>query len=129
MPWFRSRNAWRKKKVAGGGTLGAFGASVGATFSTEGKATIERPATIIDAMDILSFVAETRRGHRTIVVIDEFDRISSDLDKVLFTAELIKNLPTRDINLRFILCGIGHTVDGLLRQAHLGRALLPADRA
>lgn len=116
-----------QRKVAGGGSIGAFGASIGASFSTEGKSTIERPTSIIEALDILSFVAEARKGLRTIIVVDEFDRITADVDKVLF-AELIKNLPTRNLDLRFILCGIGHTIDDLLgKHLSVGRYFQPIE--
>jgi hypothetical protein len=67
------------------------------------------------------------RGHRTIVVVDEFDRITNSPDKVLF-AELIKNLPTRDIDLRFILCRIGRTVDESLgKHLSVGRYFQPIE--
>jgi Cdc6-like AAA superfamily ATPase len=114
----------RPKKVAGGGTVGVLGTSLGANFSTDTKSSIDKPTSVIEALDILTFVAQSRMG-RTIAVVDEFDRISSDLDKVLF-AELIKNLSTRDIDLRFIFCGIGHTVDELLgKHLSVGRYFQP----
>lgn len=102
-----------ERKVTRGGALGVLGTSIGANYSEEGRSTIPRPSTIIEALDILSFVSEARQGHRTIVVVDEFDRITGDSDKILF-AELTKNLSTRNIDVRFIFCGIGRSIIELL---------------
>ena len=48
------------------------------------------------------------------------NRIKCDEDKVYF-AELIKNLSSRNLDLRLILCGIGQSVDDILG-AHLSSA-------
>ncbi len=102
----------KPRRVAGGLKFGYAGASIGGDLSSEPLVGIPKPTNVMEALDILAFVAQQRKG-RTVVVVDEFDRMSSEIDKILF-AELIKNLPTQDINLRFIFCGIGHTVDEIL---------------
>lgn len=113
-------------KRGGGLNLGYLGAKIGANFNHESKVEIPKPVTIQQGLDVLSFIANGTQG-RTIIVVDEFDRIKSDQDKNLF-AELIKNLPTRDLDLRFIFCGIGQTVDDILG-AHLsaGRYFEPIE--
>jgi Cdc6-like AAA superfamily ATPase len=106
--------------------VGYAGAAIGGGIEHESLSAIPKPSTITEALDILSYVAAKRRG-RTIVVIDEFDRIKSDEDKVLF-AELVKNLSPRNLDLRLILCGIGQSVDDILG-AHLssGRYFEPLE--
>jgi len=96
--------------------IGYAGAAIGGGIEHEPLGGIPKPSTITEALDILSFVAARRQG-QTIVVIDEFDRIGSDSDKVLF-AELVKNLPPRNLNLRLIFCGIGQSVEDIIG-AHL----------
>ena len=113
-----------RTKIAG--NVGYAGAAIGGGFEHEVSNTLPKPSTITDALDILSFVASKRSG-RTIIVIDEFDRICSEDDKVLF-AELVKNLPPRNLDVRLILCGIGQSVEDILG-AHLssGRYLEPLE--
>lgn len=106
------QNRIRPKRVVGGVNLGYLGTSVGANINLDGDFAVPKPQTALEALDVLTYVANSRQG-RTIVVIDEFDRITSDHDKVLFS-ELIKNLPTANVDLRLIMCGIGQTVDDIL---------------
>jgi hypothetical protein len=116
----------RPKRFKAGLKVGYAGASIGGDFEQDVPATMPKPTTITEALDILDYVASRRKG-RTIVVIDEFDRIKANHDKVLF-AELIKNLPPRNLDLRLVLCGIGQTVDDILG-AHLssGRYFEPLE--
>jgi uncharacterized protein len=102
----------RAGRVKFSGSLGYGGASIAGSKEREPSAGIPKPSSLTDALDILSFVSSQRQG-RTIVVIDEFDRIRSANDKVLF-AELVKNLPPRNLDLRFIFCGIGQSVEDLI---------------
>ena len=115
-----------KSKGSGGLNVGYAGASLGINFSNDNEINVPKPKTVIEALDILSLVDNKRNG-RTIVVIDEFDRLISNEEKNLF-AELIKNISTRDLDLRFIFCGIGQTVDEILG-AHLsaGRYFEPIE--
>jgi uncharacterized protein len=104
-------------RVKYAGNLGYAGASIGGGFERENLAGIAKPSGLTEALDILSFACVKRAGSRTLVVIDEFDRIQLAADKVLF-AELIKNLPPRNLDLRLIFCGISQSVEDLLG-AHL----------
>jgi Cdc6-like AAA superfamily ATPase len=86
--------------------------SVGGNVARENKHNVPKPSNIIEALDIVRFASRAGAGRR-IVVIDEFDRIRRDEDKVLFS-ELIKNVATLDSNLRFIFCGIGRSIEEIL---------------
>lgn len=86
--------------------------SLGGSIIKEPNAPIPGPNNINDALDILRYVDSKRKG-QTIIVIDEFDRIKDPKEQALFS-ELIKNIPTIDLNVRFIFCGIGQNVDDLL---------------
>lgn len=114
----------QKRKI--GLTLGYAGASIGANFEEAGTAALAKSTTLAEALDVFSLVGTSRKG-RTVIVIDEFDRIKGEQDKVLF-AELIKNLATRNVEVRLILCGIGASIGDLLG-AHnsCGRALEPLE--
>jgi hypothetical protein len=50
-----------------------------------------------------------------LVIIDEFDRIESEDVKAKF-ADLIKRMHDMRVGVRFILCGIGATLDQLIAQ-------------
>jgi uncharacterized protein len=64
------------------------------------------------AVQALSEISERREG-TTIVVIDEFDRISSDDERTHF-ADLIKQIGDQQIDIRFIFCGVADSLDKLL---------------
>jgi Cdc6-like AAA superfamily ATPase len=114
------------KKHKFGLNLGYAGASVGADLEETGTGTLARTASLAEALDVFTYVGQRRQG-RTVVVIDEFDRIKGEQDKILF-AELIKNLATRNVEVRLIVCGIGTSIADLLG-AHnsCGRGLEPLE--
>lgn len=68
--------------------------------------------TINDAVEMLKSISP-RSGVTPIVVIDEFDQLSSDTEKK-YIADLIKQLSDQRINLRLIICGIGSSLDELI---------------
>ncbi|MCA8892722.1 MAG: ATP-binding protein [Hyphomonas sp.] len=90
--------------------LGGFG--VGGKFSNESATELPRPGNINEALDVLRYVASKRTG-RTVIIIDEFDRIRDKTQKNLF-AEFIKNVPTLSDDVKLIMCGIGQNVDDIL---------------
>ena len=57
--------------------------------------------------------AATRRGGRSIIVIDEFEALPTTEDRHLF-AELVKQLSDRGVPVALIFCGIGRSLDDLL---------------
>lgn len=117
-----------QKKQSGGFNLSlpSIG-GLGANYGLETKS-LPKVSNITEALDVLRYLSKKRRG-RTIVIVDEFDRIAEDADKILFS-ELIKNSSTLDLasDVRFIFCGIGRNVEELLG-AHqsAGRYLEPVE--
>lgn len=85
---------------------------IGASGGTAGSTSIPAPTTIDEALDVIRFVAEKRKG-RLVVVIDELERIEKVDERDKF-AEFIKNIPTLGNDVRFIFCGIASDVDELL---------------
>jgi len=79
-----------------------------------------------DAIDALSYVTAHFSGI-PVIVIDEFDRLSSESDKVKF-AELIKQISDQEVNIKLIFCGIGDSMHSLLG-AHYstGRSITPIE--
>jgi len=104
---------FEQKRVAGGVNLGYGGVGVGGNYTGSTQTVIPKPRTVTEALDVINYVGQKRRYGRCIIVIDEFDRIVNSLDKLLF-AELIKNLPTQNVDVRFIFCGIGRSVEDIL---------------
>lgn len=106
-------NRVEQRKWSGGLNLSVANiGGLGGNLSRESKSLLPKPANVIDALDILRLVGQSAKGRR-IIVIDEFDRIRKEEDKVLFS-ELIKNAATLDVNLRFIFCGIGRSVEEII---------------
>lgn len=104
---------FEQKRVAGGLNIGYGGVGVGGNYTGSAQTVIPKPGTVTEALDVINYVGQKRRFGRSIIVIDEFDRIANPLDKLLF-AELIKNLPTQSVDVRFIFCGIGRSVEDIL---------------
>ncbi|MBE0568229.1 MAG: ATP-binding protein [Deltaproteobacteria bacterium] len=67
---------------------------------------------IQDATEVLREVASLYDGPK-IVVIDEFDRLKSKEQRSLF-ADLLKHLGDQDIDIKFIITGVGNSLDELL---------------
>lgn len=68
--------------------------------------------TTTDALAILSEVREIH-SENPIIVIDEFDRISSEQERNLF-ADLIKQIGDKRIGIKIIFTGVAKTLDQLL---------------
>ena len=90
-------------------------------LSAEVQESIERGSvpemrSINEAALIVDFAA---RKHSTapVVVIDEFERIKTPEDRMLF-ADFIKQLGDQSIPLKVIFCGIGSALDELLDSHH-----------
>ncbi|MFB0493688.1 Cdc6-like AAA superfamily ATPase [Methylobacterium sp. OAE515] len=87
-------------------------ASVGVNAGTPGSSAIPAPTTIDEALDVIRYVAEKRKG-KLVVVIDEMERIEKVEERDKF-AEFIKNIPTLGNEVRFIFCGIASDVEELI---------------
>lgn len=102
-----------QRKWAGGLNFGlASIGNVGGNVAHESKSALPKPVNVIEALDVIRLVGDASKGRR-IIVIDEFDRIRKDEDKVLFS-ELIKNSATLDVDARFIFCGIGRSIEEII---------------
>jgi hypothetical protein len=61
----------------------------------------------------LTQVAAERNNEDTVVVIDEFDRISSDVERGHF-ADFIKQIGDQRIPIKFVFCGVSESMQKLL---------------
>jgi uncharacterized protein len=85
-----------------------------------------KPSSLNESMDIIKYVCSKRKG-RTIIVIDEMERLPSAKDRDNF-AEFIKNINTIDEDVRFIFGGIASDIDELLNHHEsAGRLLEPIE--
>lgn len=62
---------------------------------------------------LLKLSAKTRPGAENVVVIDEFDRLTSDNERTHF-ADFIKQIGDQRIGIRFLFCGVGESLEKLL---------------
>ena len=82
------------------------------TQNGQEAATIGNVASINEAISLLKAAGELHSS-TPVIVIDEFDQISSDEEKKRF-ADFIKQASDQDLNMKFIFCGIGSSLDDLL---------------
>jgi Cdc6-like AAA superfamily ATPase len=75
-------------------------------------ANFEPPSDINEATNIIRYI-NTRRTGTTVVVIDELERLKDEQDKVKL-AEFVNSVSSVQSETKFILSGIGHTVEELL---------------
>jgi hypothetical protein len=73
------------------------------------------PDSVIDLNDAVRLLLEIRaeRKEDDVVVIDEFDRIVSDVERSYF-ADFIKQIGDQRIGIRFVFCGVGESLEKLL---------------
>lgn len=64
------------------------------------------------AVALLTRISEARSG-QTVIVVDEFDRITSDLERTHF-ADFIKQIGDQRIGIRFVFCGVAESLEKLL---------------
>lgn len=70
------------------------------------------PLNLNEAMSLLKAASVLRQGP-TVVVVDEFDRITSDVERVNF-ADFIKQVGDQALDVRFIFCGVAESLEKLL---------------
>ena len=68
--------------------------------------------TVNDAIQAIRSAAPKVGGPYPII-LDEFDQLSTATDKK-YVADLIKQLSDQDMNVRLIICGIGHSLEELI---------------
>ena len=76
------------------------------------RANFGSPKSLTDALELVRYLSTRRKG-RTVIIFDEFERITSENDKGLF-AEFIKNLPAYENEISIIICGIGSSIDEMM---------------
>ena len=81
---------------------------------------------INDAVHLLRFVGELH-SKEPVIIFDEFDQLASDQERKT-CADLIKQVSDQGLKVRFILCGIGKSLEELIG-VHLstGRYLSPVE--
>jgi Cdc6-like AAA superfamily ATPase len=79
---------------------------------------------INDAVQLLKFIGECH-SKEPVIILDEFDQLATDAERKA-CAEVIKQVSDQKVNVRFILCGIGTSLEDLIG-VHLstGRYLSP----
>src|SRR6185437_5189612 len=93
--------------------VSVWGFGVGITKPSNQNGNIAPPQSLMEALDVIRYVASKRSG-TTIIVIDEMERIEGEAERDKF-AEFIRNIPELDANVRFVFCGIMHDIDELLK--------------
>ena len=73
---------------------------------------IDEPLSVNDAVRIVQFLSE-KMGGRSVLVIDEFDQISSS-DVQRDFANMIKQVSDKHVNVCFIICGIAESAEALM---------------
>jgi hypothetical protein len=88
--------------------------------------TVPPVETINDAVQLLKLVGESN-SKETVIILDEFDQITEN-DQRKICADIIKQISDQGIRVRFILCGIGTSMENLIG-VHLSTAryLLPIE--
>lgn len=99
------------------GTQSSFNATImgtGAGYApgAPSQPKLEKPTDLNGAIDIIRYI-EKKYDDKIVIIIDEFERISDVHHKNLFS-EFIKNIPDTRGKIKFILCGIGASVDELI---------------
>jgi uncharacterized protein len=96
-------------------------------FAQEIKKGIIPPITSVnDALAIVSYVAQLNQK-QPIIIVDEFDVIRDEETRRTF-ASFMKHISDQEVPLRFIVCGIGDSLDEMIG-SHLstGRYLMPIE--
>ncbi|MCB8838706.1 ATP-binding protein [Aurantimonas sp. VKM B-3413] len=83
----------------------------GVKNTTEERA-IVAPTGVNEAVRLVQFLCE-HYASNPVIVIDEFDQITSRDEQALFT-NFIKQISDRHVSARFIFCGIGESVDAIM---------------
>ena len=84
-----------------------------------GRTQKEEPTPNRDALDLNSAVnmllqiSEERKGENTVIVLDEFDRLTNDTERTHF-ADFIKQIGDQRIPVRFVFCGVAESIQKLL---------------
>ncbi|WP_035355248.1 AAA family ATPase [Edaphobacter aggregans] len=90
-----------------------FGLDVSKTLHQDAPPKAESMASLNDVVGALIKAAAERKNEDTVIVVDEFDRISNDVEKGQF-ADFIKQIGDQRIPMRFVFCGVAESLQTLL---------------
>lgn len=91
--------------------LANLGLSFGAKVTvTEGSAST--PSSVNESVRYMQFLCDTY-AENPVVVIDEFDQLNNKAEQENF-ANFVKQVSDKHISVRFIVCGIGDSIDALM---------------
>ena len=76
------------------------------------QGTVPLPCSINEAIDLISFAA-AKYPSSPVVVVDEFERVSDENERGFF-GDFIKQMGDQLIDIKFIFCGVGSSLDDLL---------------
>ncbi len=74
---------------------------------------IQATADLNGVITALLETSKSRKNENVVVVIDEFDRIESDVERVHF-ADFIKQIGDQRVPVRFVFCGVAESMQKLL---------------
>ncbi|HZU63178.1 MAG TPA: ATP-binding protein [Novosphingobium sp.] len=96
------------------GKLALTAVGFGGTYEapTPSTISIEAPRDINEACNIIKFI-NSKRPKQNVIIIDEMERIESQDEKIKI-AEFLNSISSVQSNSKFILCGIGQSVEDLL---------------
>jgi uncharacterized protein len=100
---------------------GRIGTSWKGFISADVQQTVERGGvpelrSVDDVVSVIGFLA-TKHSEQPVVVIDEFERITDERERMLF-ADFIKQSGDQSLPVKFIFCGIGSALSDLLDAHH-----------
>lgn len=94
-----------------GGSLSRFGIGLSGKLTTT-EETVQAPASINDAVRLMEYLT-LHFSEEPVVVIDEFDLVKDPREQEQF-ATFVKHVSDKHVNVKFIFCGIGESVDALM---------------
>jgi hypothetical protein len=94
-----------------GVTAAGYGVEVSGSHKKDGLQSISNS----DLNTVVNSLLNAAKVHKeeTVVLIDEFDRIASDLERTRF-ADFIKQIGDQSIPIKFVFCGVGDSLTKLL---------------
>lgn len=91
-------------------------ASIEVGHTSKEEEPIKHPVTGFDlnsTVEMLLQIGKSRNNENTVVVLDEFDRLTSDVERTHF-ADFIKQIGDKHIPVRFVFCGVAESIQKLL---------------
>jgi hypothetical protein len=99
----------RTKKYGAAATLSPFTAQVAREIQ---EGIVPVPTSVNEAIALIRFGGDCH-SRVPVVVLDEFDRLTPGEDRSLF-GDLIKQLGDQEIQVKFLFCGVGQSLEDLL---------------